>query len=210
MKMKKIGALVLALVMALSLTVTAFAVDPITSVTSGYNSASTDVKGKFAVDESTTVSADKKYKVDIEWGNMQFTYTMTSTSTTALTWNPETHRYDDSTGNAATGAWSCDDGANKVTLTNHSNAKMKAAFAFAADDKAGGIVASMNDANTTTANAITEGYIATAVGTTTTNAPTLVGYVKLTGDLDSRYTDDFVKLFTLTVTLTDADPTSGS
>lgn len=209
MKMKKIGALVLALVMALSLTVTAFA-DTITSVASGSNSASTEVKGKFEMAEGTTVSSDKKYKVDIAWGDMQFTYTMTSTSTTALVWDPETHTYKGDEGSTTSGAWTCSANGNKVTLTNHSNAKMKAAFTFTAEDRAGGITASMKDTNATGAQTITEGYIATAVGTDTTNAPTLVGYVNLTGDLDSRYTDDFVKLFTLTVTLTDADSTSGS
>ena len=51
------------------------------------------------------------YNVDINWGNMNFTYTASSG-----TWNPETHEYE----GATEGTWTSE--GNEVTVTNHSNA----------------------------------------------------------------------------------------
>ena len=75
------------------------------SVTNG----SQNVTGKYVAGaESGTI-----YGVDISWGSMAFTYTDSSRGT----WNAETHRYE----GAANAAWSWEEGANEITVTNHSN-----------------------------------------------------------------------------------------
>lgn len=56
--------------------------------------------------------ADTVYSVDIEWGDMNFTYTGGNEGT----WNPDTHEYE----GATEGVWTSE--GNTVTVTNHSNA----------------------------------------------------------------------------------------
>lgn len=74
---------------------------------SGENaSASVNVTAKYSSGTVTDI-----YSVDIQWGSMVFEYTDES-----RVWNPEKHKYD------VTGAsWRCEDGANNVKVTNHSN-----------------------------------------------------------------------------------------
>ena len=103
--MKKILSLVLALALVMSLGVTAFAAE-----INGDNSK--DVTANYQAGETS----QKVYLVDIIWGSMEFTYTDASEGT----WDPETHTY---TGTAEA-AWSCTEGANKVEVTNHSNAEV--------------------------------------------------------------------------------------
>lgn len=73
------------------------------------------------------------YEVDVTWGSMEFTYTDASQGT----WNPSTHAYE----NPTAAAWSCGDGANAITVTNHSNAGITAQLSFAADSEHSGITA---------------------------------------------------------------------
>lgn len=83
------------------------------------NAASTiDVQAKYVGSETT----ETVYKVDVEWGAMQFTYNASGSKI----WNPNTHEYTVNKGGAT---WTGSD--NKLTVTNHSNAEVTVDFAFA-------------------------------------------------------------------------------
>lgn len=113
--MKKILALALAVMLMATLTMTAFAADPITTE----GSKDIDVKAEYK-DNSTTPDS---ICVDIEWGAMEFTYTVNG----EMKWNANEHDYDDNT----SGTWSPK--GNTITLTNHSNVKVSASFTFTLD-----------------------------------------------------------------------------
>ena len=68
-----------------------------------------DVTGEFVGTDVATV-----YSVDITWGSLEFTYTEASKGV----WNPETLKYE----GAVAGGWTCATNADKITVTNHSNA----------------------------------------------------------------------------------------
>lgn len=123
------------------------------------------------------------YYVDITWGSMEFTYTDAAKGT----WNPQDHTYDNSTA----AAWSCADGANKITVTNHSNAPVKATLKY---ETATGF-----DAITGTFDKGTLS-LATAVGTAKDNAPAETALLTLSGAL-SKDTVAKTKIGTVTVTL---------
>lgn len=62
------------------------------------------------------------YSVDVSWGSMEFTYE----DEIEGTWNPATHNYD----GAKPAGWTCEDKANEVTVTNHSNAAVDVSFDY--------------------------------------------------------------------------------
>lgn len=200
MNMKKLGALLMALVMVLSLSVTAFAVDPTSStldLSEGNTSATHGVYG--IIDVENESSATKVYKVDITWGSLVFTYIVNAGSRTTK-WDPETHTYVSTTEGGYAGTWGCQDGADKVTLKNHSNAAMKATFTFT-NSLYSTITPSMKDDsnNDLTANGT---VLASAVGTSVADAPSVTGIVSLTGDLPYTVNNgSYQQLFNLTVAL---------
>lgn len=114
--MKKFLTLFLAVVTALAMSTTAFA------VTMDNTSApqEIDVNAKYV----DGVSAPDIYSVDVSWGAMEFTYTVSGTKT----WDPSTHEYEVST----VGEWS--ESGNTVTVTNHSNDGVTVTFDFEALD----------------------------------------------------------------------------
>ncbi len=65
-------------------------------------------------------SAERVYSVDINWGNMNFTYTASSG-----TWNPKTHQYE----GGSEGTWTARN--NIVTVTNHSELPVEVSFGYA-------------------------------------------------------------------------------
>lgn len=82
------------------------------------NSANFEMTGSFDPAEDE----DIVYSVDVSWGSMEFTYE----DEIEGTWNPATHNYD----GAEPAGWNCTNGANKVTVTNHSNADVKVSFGY--------------------------------------------------------------------------------
>ena len=87
--MKKFLSVILALVMALSLSVTAFA-----ATNDGSSPTEITVNGTY----TPGTAADEKISVDIVWEAMDFTYTGASQGT----WNSATHAYE----GATEGGWS--------------------------------------------------------------------------------------------------------
>ena len=148
--MKKFLASAIALALVMSTSVTAFAANSDTN--DGTAGTNITVNGEYQAAEAPA----EKISVDIAWDNMDFTYTGASKGE----WNPKNHAYE----NAKDGAWAPKDGtAPKITVTNHSNADVKASFAFT------GSVDGLNG----TFTGLTDGafVIDTADGTTTDNAP---------------------------------------
>ena len=173
--MKKTLSIILALVLALSLSVTAFAAE-----NNGTSSTDITVNGTYI---PSTSSADETISVDIVWDAMDFTYTGASQGT----WNPATHTYD----GATEGGWS--DNTPAVTVTNHSNVAVNATLGFTAD--VAGVVGTFTEASGTANDGVLE--LATADGTTVENAPTATANFGISGTaIDANQ-----KLGTITVTI---------
>lgn len=123
------------------------------------------------------------YSVDVAWDSMEFTYTVDSEGT----WNPATHRYD----SASEGRWSGD---GDVKVTNHSNAKVKVAVIYAAEDSYSDITGSFSNGSF---------QLDTAEGTQVDRAPDQTATLTLSGELD-KSVGTSTKLGTATVTITAA------
>lgn len=115
MNMKKMISLLAAAALVCTMSTTAFAADQ-TGVNTG--EYSNNVKGTYqAGGASATV-----YSVNIIWDSLEFTYTAAGEGT----WNPATHEYD----GGSEASWS---GSKNITVTNHSNAAVKATASFQAN-----------------------------------------------------------------------------
>ena len=172
--MKKFLSVILALVIALSLSVTAFA-----ATNDGTQDTEITVNGSFV----SGTAGSSVISVDITWDAMDFTYTAPSQGT----WNPATHAYDGQT----EGGWS--DNTPAITVTNHSNVAVNATLGFTPD--VAGVVGTFTEASGTANDNILN--LATAVGTEAANAPTATANFSISGAaIDATQT-----LGTITVTI---------
>ena len=162
--MKKIITLLMALAMVMSLSVTAFASDL---------GGSKDVTAKYEQNESE----QPIYNVDLNWGDLTFTYTETTTKV----WNPETHTYDTTT----TGSW------DKITVTNHSNVSVDVAMSVTPVDGTG-VDVSLTGGNATLA----AGEVGNVDG-----AASVTGTITVSGKPNSTVTEDGIKVASITVTI---------
>ena len=175
--MKKILSVILALVIALSLSVTAFA-----ATNDGSSPTDITVNGTFV----SGTAAGEKISVDIVWEAMDFTYTAASQGT----WNPVTHTYE----GATKGGWSNNTPA--ITVTNHSNVAVNATLGFTAD--VDGVIGTFTEVSGTANDNILN--LATAEGTEVANAPTATANFGISGDAINASQ----KLGTITVTIAEA------
>ena len=115
------------------------------------------------------------YSVDIVWQSMEFIYTAASKGT----WDPETHAYTDK----QNASWSFEN--NKITVTNHSNAEVKAKFTYTSATNysaVNGTFVGVDNKALTNATLT----LSSAVGSTRDKAPSGTAYLSLTGELPSR------------------------
>ena len=97
---------------------------------------------------ASTKGADIIYKITVDSGAMNFTYTY------GKTWDPDTHTYAD--GTVGWDPADLDGTNNKITVVNYSNYPVKASFAV---DPSGAIAAAFN--NTPTATNAVRGFFST-------------------------------------------------
>jgi hypothetical protein len=106
---KSICRIIIAMMLCFSMSVSSFASEP-------GESDSKDVTADYNGTAPETV-----YSVEITWGSLAFTYNAENVGT----WNPDEYVYEGSVGES----WTCEEGANRITVTNHSNAAVTATIA---------------------------------------------------------------------------------
>lgn len=166
--MRKIISTVLALALMLSLSVTAFASEL---------GGSQDVTAKY----EKTETEEAIYNVDIQWGELTFTYS----ETTEKTWNPDTHTYDTD----VSGGW--DKTETTIKVTNHSNVAVDVAMSVTP-------VAGTGVDVTLTGGSAT---LAAGVEGDVDGAASVTGKLTISGTPNSTVTAAGVKVGEITVTI---------
>lgn len=166
--MKRIITLLMALAMVMSLSVTAFASDL---------GESKDVTAKYEQNESE----QPIYNVDLNWGDLTFTYTETTTKV----WNPDTHTYDTTT----TGSW--DKTESSITVTNHSNVSVDVSMSVTPVGGTGVNVTLIGGSSTLAAGEVDN----------VDGAASVTGTVKISGKPNSTVTEAGIKVASITVTI---------
>ena len=177
MNMKKITTLLAAAALTCAMGTTAFAADQDGVKTGDYTA---DVKGTYQAGGSGAVV----YSVDISWTDMSFTYTGAGEGT----WDPETHQYSGS----SEGAWTASD--DSITVTNHSNAAVKATAKFEAETGYESTTMTFGNNGAT---------VVTAVGTEVASAPSATITVTPSGTLAQSANGG--KIGTITVSIAAAE-----
>lgn len=177
MNMKKLVSMLAVAALTCAMGTTAFAADQDGVGTGSYN---TDVKGTYYAGSSS----DVVYSVDIAWTDMSFTYTGAGEGT----WNPETHQYEGGT----EASWTASN--DSITVTNHSNAAVKATASYQAET---------GYESTTMTFGNNEATVATAVGTEVASAPSATITVTPGGTLAESANGG--KIGTITVSIAAAE-----
>lgn len=162
--MKKLAAAALTITMALSMSTPAYATE-INGVTNG----SQDIKVTY---ETGTMTTDTVYSVDVEWGSLEYTYHPAATET----WNPNTLKYEISTGKPY---WDCEKDANKIKVVNNSNTEITAKLTYVAGNNSG-VSGSFDKAQI---------GLKSAEGTAREDSPNDAAYLSLSGALTETATE---------------------
>lgn len=114
--MRKLFAILLAVAMMATMSMTAFAAEGSDPGNGNGDTVSITLTGKYQAGSDT---AGEVVSVDVAWGAMEFTYT-----TAGVKWDPSQHK----TVTDGEAGWSAS--GNTITVTNHSNVGITAGFAF--------------------------------------------------------------------------------
>ena len=167
--MKKLAALILAVVTVLACSISVFAEDvtPTGDGSKDVKSTVVDKNGDDLDDDDDKIT--KVYHVVIAWESMEFTF-KAEQAAEDLIWDSENHKYSN-----LTGEWQNNTG-RKLTLTNHSNATVTYTANFANGTKTSAVKNGVTSQLTGT-----DGTLATAVGTLPEEAPNYVYTVAVSG-----------------------------
>lgn len=157
--MKKLFALILALVMMTALSVPAFAAESPVKAEEMGDAAEITVTGIYKLVDGSTV-----YDVDIAWTSMEFTYTQTNT------WVPSVNG-GGSYRPTGEGQWSTEGGT--VTVTNNSNADVAATLTFTTD--VDGITGTIANNSFTLESAVGKAEAPSKIATLTIEGPFTIG-----------------------------------
>lgn len=127
--MKKIFALVLALSLVACMVLSVSASNaPLENPTINSAAGSSQGQVEIALENNitSTETVEKVYHVDVAWANTNLTYTFENDENTTLTWDPQTHTYVVTTTENETSAGGWENDTITATVTNHSNAAIKA------------------------------------------------------------------------------------
>lgn len=185
--MKKLISILLVLTMVVLMV-------PVASI-AAYAAGSTTLPDAASEDITATyvagATATPIYAIEISWGSLAFTYTAAGQGT----WDPDNLTY---TGTSEA-AWTCAEGANKVTVTNKSNVAVVATITDAVDSTNGlNVSFSWDDESL---------ELESAVGKPANELPTATAALTVTGAIAA--TDTAVTIGTVTVTITDAPAQQG-
>lgn len=177
MNMKKLVSMLAVAALTCTMGTTAFAADQDGVSTGSYPA---DVKGTYQAGSSGAVV----YSVDIAWTDMSFTYTGAGEGT----WDPETHQYEGGT----EASWTASN--DSITVTNHSNAAVKATASYQAETGYESTTMTFGNNGAT---------VATAVGTEVASAPSATITVTPGGTLAESANGG--KIGTITVSIAAAE-----
>ena len=180
--MKKVLSVVLAIAMMSALAIPAFAAD----IEAVDDSKAQDITLTVAnTDEESDVVV---YSVDVAWGQVAFTYNITTT----YDWNPATHEYNANPSYEY--AWAGEGNTGVITVTNHTN---KALTASAASE--------VKNASAFTVSCGQAASLATAVNTEVAKAPTdTISYTVNAPETKPTAEASATVIATITVTIADA------
>ena len=143
--------------------------------------SSAEIKATYQAGKENT---DTVYSVDVKWGSQEYTYS----SGVKKNWDPTTLKYKETSG---TSSWTCQDGADQITVTNNSNADITASLAY---DK--------TDSNITGTFTNSKIGLKSAEGTNVGESPSETTTLSLKGAL-SDTTAENKKIGNVTVTISD-------
>lgn len=157
--MKKLAAAALTLTMALAMSTPVHATI-ITDVT-----RLNDFTQIYATYEEGVTTTDTVYNVDVEWGNLEYTYYPNAEKV----WSPYDLKY---VIYEHTPFWTCKDGADQIKVTNHSNAAISAKLEY-----------TQTNADVTGSFDQSKINLKSADGTTVDEAPTGTATLSLSGSM---------------------------
>lgn len=114
--MRKLFAILLAVAMMATMSMTAFAAENPTTGLADNGFVTIDIGATY----NAGGTASEVVSVDVAWGEMKFTYTAASQGE----WDPQTHTY----GRGTAAEWEAE--GNDITVTNHSNTDIGAKFEY--------------------------------------------------------------------------------
>lgn len=185
-KMKKIIATLLATAMIAGCAISASAAEYVGDKT-GMELADTDKHDVYVTYENAEDQVDK-FAIDVAWGSMKFTY-----KAAQETWDTVNHMW-----KSENGQFTCEAGADTITVTNHSSKDIDANFTYAKDNLAGDESTLAFESNTLKVERILQADEGKTDLTGTRAIKT--NKVSLSGNIQSKVGLDEVKIGTITIT----------